>query len=244
MYWVVQVDLFQVNERDKILAVLERFDIPHQAVTLTSEGQLHPEVTHTGRIITNGSVLLSRLAVARGWQPGSLLNDNFSYAVWHPHLREHLLNRAAVFTTVRDADPPFDEFFIRPLDDQKSFNGRMITLADFQKWRLAQRPDTMMLYAPARALGQEYRHFMVDGKAVSSSRYRMGSTVSLSAMVDAPIIAFAERMAALWSPARAFVLDTYVTGDEMGIVELGCICNAGFYEADVQKIVMALNEMD
>jgi hypothetical protein len=35
-----------------------------------------------------------------------------------------------------------------------------------------------------------------------------------------------------------------VTGDEMGIVELGCICNAGFYEADVQKIVMALNEMD
>lgn len=57
------------------------------------------------------------------------------------------------------------------------------------------------------------------------------------------MMAGAARMAGLWQPARAYVLDTYIAGDEIGIVEIGGICHAGFYEADVQKVVMALDGM-
>ena len=47
-----------------------------------------------------------------------------------------------------------------------------------------------------------------------------------------------------WQPARAFVLDTYISGDEIGIVEIGCICHAGIYNADLMKLVVALNSME
>lgn len=46
-----------------------------------------------------------------------------------------------------------------------------------------------------------------------------------------------------WQPARAFVLDTYIAGEEIGIVEIGCICHAGLYKSDLIKLVSALDGM-
>jgi hypothetical protein len=240
--WVVQTDLYRKNERDTLLSILERFDISHQTVTLTSDGVLHPEVEHDGSIITNGSIMLSRIARERGWKPGGFLNDNFSYAVWHPHFREHLLNRDAVFTTLGEVDPHLDRFFLRPLADTKVFTGKVFERSDFHPADLGPL-TTPVLYASVKALGQEHRHFVVDGRVITSSLYRMGGAVNYGGMVDDVVIAFAERMARLWPPARAFVMDTYVTGDEIGVVELGCIGNAGLYAADLQKLVMALDDL-
>lgn len=250
MFWVVQENLFQQNERPALLAVLRQFAVPHQIVSVAHD-EITPDVIYDGPIIINGSVMLSNIAVKRGWKPGGvLLSDNFSYEVWHPHLRQYLLNRDAVFTTIAQADPPLERVFVRPLKDDKAFTGRVMTIAEFRAWqaKVVDRqgtldPDTPIIYAPVRHIGQEHRHFIVDGDVISSSRYKLGGVTNQSASVDAYIIEFAARMAAIWQPARAFVLDTYVTDDEIGVVELGGICYAGFYQADVQKIVMALDGM-
>jgi hypothetical protein len=228
-----------------------RFDIPYQRVNLSSDRCLIPEIDHDGPIITNGSVLLSKIAVERGWTPGSLLNDNFSYEIWHPILRDYLLNRDAVFTTIRDADPVWDSFFIRPLADSKSFNGKVIGLNQFRLWQQrvvvgndkSLSPETPMLCAPVRKIGQEIRHYIVDGEVISSSRYKLNGQTSETEVYDSAVLDFARDMATIWSPARAFVLDTYISGTEMGIVEMGCICHAGLYQADVQKVVMSLDGM-
>ena len=245
MFWVVQTDLDQENRRPDLLAALERFGIPHQTVSVSFQGELDPEVTHTGPIITNGSILLSKVAARRGWQPGSMLNDNFSYEVWHPRFRQHLLNSDAVFTTIGDLSPDLEEFFIRPVFDDKTFTGRVLKRSDVPAWVERNRlsADTRVLYAPAKRIGQEHRHYIVDGEVVTSSRYRLGGQPNQSPVVEPYIVEFARRMAAIWQPARAFVLDTYVAGDEVGIVEMGCLCNAGLYQADVQKLVMALDSM-
>ncbi len=187
--------------------------------------------------------MLSRIAIANGWKPGSLFNENFSYAVWYPYFRNYLLNKDAVFTTLCNVKPLMEKFFIRPLADDKEFTGHVTTLQDLQRWQNGIMANIPVLYASPQKIGQEYRHFIVDGKVISSSRYKLAGKANFSNMVDDAIVKFAERMAAIWSPAQAFVLDTYVTGEEMGIVELGCICHAGFYQADVQKIIMALNNM-
>ena len=113
MFWVVQSDLFQQNERTILLDTLSRFNIRHQVVSVTGESELVPDIDHNGSIITNGSIMLSNIANKRGWTPGSFFNENFSYEVWHPHFREYLLNRDAIFTTVADADPKLAAFFIR-----------------------------------------------------------------------------------------------------------------------------------
>jgi len=42
--------------------------------------------------------------------------------------------------------------------------------------------------------------------------------------------------------ARAFVIDIGLTDDGWKIIECGSISCAGFYEADMQKIVMSLED--
>lgn len=37
--------------------------------------------------------------------------------------------------------------------------------------------------------------------------------------------------------------DTYVAGSDIGIVEIGGICHASIYDADLMKIVSALDSM-
>jgi endonuclease IV len=78
---------------------------------------------------------------------------------------------------------------------------------------------------------------------ISSSRYKLNGIINVSDFVDKYIIDFAEQMASIWSLSKAFVLDTYVTNNKIGIVEIGGICHAGFYKTDIQKIVIALNEI-
>ena len=250
MLWVIQEDLFQENGREILINTLEKFDIPYQIVKIVPfSHELIPEVTYTGKIITNGSVLLSKIAKERGWTPGGLLNDNFDYSVWYPRLKRYLLNHDAVFTTVAEANPLWDDIFIRPTLDNKSFNGQVMTRDEFISWKndvlkgedSSVSPDTEIVYATPKKVGQEHRHFIVNGKVITSSRYKLNGYANYQEGADEYIINFAERMAATFSPAKAFVLDTYVTDDTIGIVELGCICNAGFYKADVQKLVMVLD---
>jgi hypothetical protein len=249
MFWIVQADLFQQNERPLVVETLRRFGILHQIVEV-ARGTITPEVTYDGPLITNGSIMLSNIAIERGWRPGSLFGPAFSVEVWQPQFRDHLLNRDAVITTLAAADPEWDQVFIRPVRDDKSFAGRVITRAAFKAWqaeiidRGGTLAETRILYAPVKRIGQEHRHFIVDGVVVSSSRYKLAGVANQSRVVDAAVIEFAARRAACWQPARAFVLDTYQTGDEIGIVEIGGICHAGFYQADVQKIIMALDSMD
>lgn len=249
MFWVVQDDLYQRNERPVLFETLKRFGIPHQIVEVAHD-TIQPDVSHDGPIIINGSVMLSNIAVKRGWHPGSLMTAAFSYDVWYPLLRHHLLNHDATFTTIADAAPTMERFFVRPLLDDKSFDGQVMRLKQFRKWQAkvikkqgTLDPETKIFYASVKRVGQEHRHFIVDGKVVSSSSYKLNGVANQSHIVDDDIVRFAERMAAIWQPARAFVLDTYLSDDELGIVEMGGICSAGFYQADIQKIVMALDTM-
>lgn len=251
MFWVIQEDLFQENGREVLINMLDKMSIPYQVVKVVPfEHRLVPEVTETGPIITNGSILLSKIARARGWEPGGFLNDNFDYHVWYPHLKDYLLNDDCVFTTVAEAEPPaaWNDIFIRPRLDNKCFNGQVMTREEFTNWKSKimtgdndyVQPATEIVYATPKKVGQEHRHYIVDRKVITSSRYKLNGRMNELEGADEYIVEFATKMAAIYAPARAFVLDTYVTGYEIGIVELGGICHAGFYKSDVQKIVMAL----
>jgi len=253
MFWVIQEDLFQENGRQVLINTLEKFSIPYEVVKIVPfSHELIPEITQEGNIVTNGSILLSKIANERGWKPGAFLNENFDYRVWFPYYKKYLLNRDAIFTTVRDANPLYDDVFVRPVLDDKSFNGIVLDNKEFIVWKkeiLAGnnnfvKPDTEIIYNIAKNIGQEHRHFIIDGKVITSSRYKLNGRTNYSEDVDDYVIKFAENMASIFSPARAFVMDTYITNEEIGIVEIGCICNAGFYKADIQKLVMNLNFMD
>lgn len=250
MLWVVQEDLFCENRRWDLVNALERLQLPYQMVSVAN-GTTTPEVVHDGPIITNGSIMLSKIAAKRGWKPGSFLNENFSYEVWFSHYRNWLLNKDAVFTTITELKCDLDKAFIRPVLDDKSFNGKVFTRDEyltFQEETIHGKPglpnqNTRILVASPKVTGQEHRHYIVNGTIVTSSRYKLGGVPNFKEGADQYILDFVNDMIGKWCPATAFVLDTYVANDTVGIVEMGCLCNAGLYQADVLKLVAALDEL-
>lgn len=253
MLWVVQQDLFIENKRGALLAALDRLDIPFLLVKV-SNNRIEPDVPvdNDSPIITNGSIMLSNIANARGWWPGSLFNENFSYEVWSDFYGPLLLNKDAVFSTLGAAVPELEKVFVRPVADTKTFNGRVFERDEFLQFQQdslcgkpgAPSPATPILWAAPKKVGQEHRHYIVDGQVVTSSRYKLAGQPNFSEGADAAVLDVVRKAIALWQPARAFVLDTYTAGNEVGIVEIGGICHAGLYEADLIKLVHALDSME
>jgi len=243
LLWVIQSNLFIKNEIDQIIDTLVKFDLEFEVVTVSSKKEMEPTIFYDGNIITIGTIMLSKLARELEWYPGSLLNDNYTYEKWFPHFKEYSLNKDAVFTTLGECNISSTKF-IRPLDDDKTFDGKVFDVEEFIKWKSATNIDTStkILYSSPKPVGQEYRHFIVDKKLITSSRYKLNGKFNINSNVDNATIDFVNKMIDIWTPNGSFVMDTYISGDEIGIVELGCICNAGFYGADIQKIIMALND--
>jgi hypothetical protein len=254
MLWVVQKDLRMENRRGSLPECLERLGIDYVEVEV-SGNRIEPDVNpRPGEaVICNGSVMLSNIARAKGWLPGSFLNENYDFGAWGKMeaYGQWALNKDARVCLLKDARVAGERVFARPVLDNKSFNGRVFERAEFEAFQKAcmegkpghASPEIEILTAAPKAIGQEHRHYIVDGVVVSSSRYKFAGTPNFAEGADESVLAVAREAIARWTPARAFVMDTYVAGDDVGIVEIGGICHAGVYEADIMKIACALDSM-
>lgn len=255
MRWVVQDNLFIENRRGDLIEAIERLGLQCVRVNLLEGGRMDKDIPDDDTpTITNGSVALTRLAQARGWTPGGFWSEAFTYACWGTQdspWHDLLLNANARVGALSDMTLGAESAFVRPVIDTKTFNGQVMTREQFELFQaqsiagLAGRPaaDTPVLIAPVRTIGQEHRHYIVDGQVVTSSRYKLSGQPNFLRGADEVVLDVVRDAIARWTPARAFVLDTYVSGTEIGIVETGCIGNAGLYEADLLKLVNALDSM-
>ena len=252
MLWIVQEDIYARNQQYNLFDALTRLDIPFVKVQVNNN-KIEPDIPagNESAIITNGSIMLSNIGKAKGWEPGSLFNDNFSYKVWAEHYKDLLINKNAVVSSLKDAKVTSDKVFARPVLDNKSFNGKVFTKEEFLKFQAdsisskqgSPKPDIEILVSTPKAIGQEHRHYIVDGEVITSSRYKLAGKANFKEGADDAVIDVVNKAIKLFQPARAFVLDTYIAGDEIGIVEIGCICHAGLYDADLIKLVSALDSM-
>jgi len=99
-----------------------------------------------------------------------------------------------------------------------------------------------VLVAPLKSnIQQEIRCWIVDGKPVTISQYKIGSRVvyqNHDNNEEAWI--FAKDMCKIYCPAKAFVLDICLYQDEYKVVEINCINCSGFYDGDMSKLIQAL----
>lgn len=260
MHWIVQDNLYREEGFTALAETLQRFDIPHDVVKvlpfsdhLQPHEQTEPVVHPHDPVMVCGSTTLAKIAKRRGWTPGSFLNENHDYRVWHEHYGPNLLNADARVCRFADVEPIWSPFFIRPCEDSKSFSGTVTDWASFEEWRrkvvdlketyTSLNADTMVSYGPVQTIRKEYRFFVVDHRVVTGSVYKVGSRVIYDPLVDEAATTFARDMVEKWQPARAFVLDVALTDNGHRVVEINCINSAGFYAIDVQKFVMAIEEM-
>ncbi|MDJ0367261.1 ATP-grasp domain-containing protein [Hymenobacter sp. H14-R3] len=171
-------------------------------------------------------------------------------AQWGPRLLNH---GAAIETLGRFVARPHaaaSQWFVRPNDDTKTFAGQVLSFAQLQAWhqQLAQVPGAepgpraQLVFAAPRAIEKEWRHVVVGGRVVTTTRYQWRGEPRISATdVPAGLLAFVADCCATYQPHGVFVLDTARTDGHYFIVECNCFNGTGFYQlADIAPAVVAV----
>lgn len=261
-HWLIQRGFDSDRQYLKLIEAIERMEIPHTFCTVvpfceSDEGiVLESPIPEGSNIFCYGSYSLSKHAVRRGYFPGAFISNNSSIDNLIAKYGENMLNHDSVVIRFGDDDelvPNWDTFFIKPNEDTKAFTAEVLSREAFLEFKhriQAQgeeystvTKDTRVVISSPKEIDAEFRFFVVDGKVVTYSMYKSGSTVYYSGRVDEYIVEFAQSMVDLYQPDRAFVIDIAITPDGLKVIEVNSINSSGLYDIDVQKLVFSIEEM-
>jgi hypothetical protein len=225
---------------------------PFYSKELLNEDETPIDVDTTN-VFCWGSVKLAHVGRDQGWMPGSLMNDNHDYRVYSKHYGEHMLNADSQVVRFGESfTAPSYVFFARPCGDTKTFGGQCFiptSWEEFVKHALAQKgvnstlsEDTMVQISSHKVIEREFRVWVVKGKVITASQYKIGTKVVHSHCSEPMVLEYAQKVVDLYCPAEAFVLDVCMTDRGMKVVEVNCINCAGFYETDLQKLLAAVED--
>lgn len=274
MHWVVQNNLFNELAYKDFVGTLKRLDLSHQIVkvvpftdillpgdfdSMTQEvADADPVIVPDGPpVIAMGTTTLCRIAGLRGWSPGTYMNDNFNWEIWrNTYGLDNVLNPGALIGPVKMfQDHPMirDDEFVRPVDDSKCFPGTVMTGDELREWATNitevnstefLNGDTRIIACPTKVIHAEYRLFVVDGKIVTASQYKLGTELCPNVGIEEDVDKFAREMIANWEPCDAYVLDIARTPLGLKVIEINNINSCGFYACDVFNIIKALEELE
>jgi hypothetical protein len=266
MHWILQNNIYSEEGFETLTTALERCGLTysvHKVVPFIGELDPDPVIPDGTKAIVMGSYSMARQAVKRGWNPGAFL-ENLDFEVQRKHWGDRMFNFDAKIYPF--AQVPFQElpFFIRPATDSKAFTGYVSDWADYTKWRdgIIRLPETAdpvndplginlltvetpVMVCTKKEILNETRTWIVDGKVVTYSGYKVGTIKRYTPpeAVDDYIIDFAMNCANVWCPNQAFVLDVFLTENGPTIGEVNNLNSAGFYKGDMNKLVMALENL-
>ena len=140
-----------------------------------------------------------------------------------------------------------DFFFARPTGDTKTFKGETYGRAIWEftvnhAIHNGAKVDELIQVSSPKEIMQEIRCFVVKGKVVTASFYKIGNGVVYRNCKDDDILAFAQEMVDEFQPSDAFVIDVCRTDNGLKIVEVNCLNCCGFYDIDEFKLLESLEE--
>lgn len=249
MFYLIQDNLFCENGYKRLVIALERLGLDHEFITVRPFIEDLEFKTDRKDVFVFGAIKLARLAKKHNWIPGSLMTENHNFEVYREKYGDHLLNADSIVCRM-DTDIEFDgPKFIRPTLDTKEFDGKVF----FTKEEWVESRDrhwhnefasesTVIQVSSPKKIHREFRFYIVDGKVVTGSQYKMGGRIVITDMIDEEAARFCQKMVDTYQLAKAFVMDVALIEGGPKIVECGCINCAGFYEADLQKLLIALEK--
>jgi len=250
MYYIVQENVFKEENYDNLIMGLDRLQLPYEIVKVMPFIDTMEFKTNSCHVFPFGSLKMARISKQFGWKPGSQMNDNHDFMVYKDFYRENLLNFDSKIIKFGDNNFFSKEiFFARPTKDTKVFTGRVF---DMQEWREFREhsfinghstlldADTEIQISTVKKIQQEIRFWIVRGEIVTASQYRLGNRLVLNDDIDKSAYAFCNKMIKVFQLNDAFVMDLCLVDGRYKIVECGCINCAGFYKANMQKLLMSL----
>jgi len=252
MFYVIQENVFREEGYDALTRTLERLQLDWEVVKVLPFVENFEVQTKRRDVFVFGSLKMVRLAKKFDWVPGVLVNANHHFFVYRNHYREHLLNWDSELRKFRD-DWKWEKqaYFIRPCADTKDFNGQVFDEDGWREFQQRKLTDghtsslsslTPIQVASVKKIQKEYRFWVVGGEIVTGSLYKLGTQVVQSGAIDPAAREFCEKMVKVFQLADAFVMDVCMVDDEWKIVECGCVNCAGFYKANMGRLIMALED--
>lgn len=278
MLWVVQNNLYNEYGYKNFLNALDRMKSNYVVVKPVPiflkivspdfdsfkeklEDAIEPHIDTNQKIVICGAITLGKIAIQRGWTPGTFLNENFDFNKWCEGFgKENLLNGDSVVCKLKDAGCFDDAVFSRPTKDTKAFTGTVMSRDEFYRWKenilnlkiedseyTPLHGDTEITISSVKNINAEYRIFIVDGKIVTGSVYKQGTmgisyinTLNTVFTPDDEVMNFTQQMIDKWQPADCFVVDIAKTDEGPKVIEINNLNSAGFYSCDVFKIIDAV----
>lgn len=164
------------------------------------------------------------------------------------------LNHGAVCSTIADMQRRHERFFLRPVLDSKSFAGIVMSWAEFEVFRAnlsrisreeesTLRLSDRVVAAPLASIFAEYRFFVIAGRVITGSQYKIGDLIRSDSDVPQEVVQFAQACVDCWSPNKAFTIDVAMTPDGPRVIELNSANSAGFYACDQGAFINAVNSL-
>lgn len=265
MHWIVNADLHgepaYARLVEELIAQGRRHTIVRKAPMadyllsveddLDEDGHNRPlEIEPDGPMFATGTTALAGISRRSGWSPGFIEapSQTECIAAWG----EQMLNHDAVIAPLSAMQPVMENFFIRPVEDLKSFPGTVLSLDEYESWRRAMTSskgvnkvpmDTPVMVAALRRIDAEYRCVCVNGRVVAKSRYRLKGRLSLSPVVEQDVLAYLDERLAEWNPRPAVTIDVARTPEGLRIIETNSVSSSGFYAIDMAAFVKAISDM-
>lgn len=255
MYYIVQENTFREENYDNLIKTLDRLQLPYEIVKVRPFIEEFEFETDRKDIFCFGSVKMSRVAKKYGWYPGSLLNSNHDYRVYSKYYKENLLNYDSKIIKFGD-DVKEEYFFARPCEDTKTFTGKVFDKVEWNEFKdrffksgqeSSLNNNTEIQICSVKKITKEFRFWIIGNNVVTSSLYRNGywmGHINYSDVVDEGALEFCKKMINIYALAEAFVMDICEVlidnKPEYKIIECGCINSAGFYKANMPKLIEAI----
>lgn len=241
----VEYLIVHINQRNELSVV----DKEHKTILEHSHDVLK-EFTQESNVMVYGSKSLSLIAKDRGLTPGTFMNENFEFEVLKKSFGQELLNSDFQIGDLFTLQPEWNTFFIRPTGNTKLFTGMVVSAEEFKEWQDREEKDPQSPYrnqplmiSPIQEILSEFRFFVVDGKVVSGSSYRVKGGENTSLKASDEMLEYTQRMVEIFPLARAYVIDIADTKEGFKIVECNNINTSGLYNCNEYDIIKAINNM-
>jgi len=233
---------------------MKELELSYEEIQFYPNSTIFDFKTDRKDIFVYGSVKLAKVATKFDWTPGSYYGNNHEYDKYSIGYGNNILNFGSFiceFTEKFDWNNQIS-LFIKPSRDAKVFTGKVFSKPEWEdlvyntlnnKENNRVKESTLIQVAKAHRIIKEARIWIVNKQIVTSSYYLFHGDVRYEETVSDEGLKFAKEMAEIYNVADAYVMDIGKTYDGWKIMEVNCINSAGFYKAEVKKIVLALEKL-
>jgi ATP-grasp domain-containing protein len=264
--WLIEQGVWKDENVNRMIAIIRGLGLTVHAEPFMHLGGMEFEIVDDDcPVIFYGSLNTAEyLRIQRlSWVPLIWYDkDNFSCRSYFAHWGKYLLQEHYGFYPL--AEVPrlkanlYRTFgregmvFIRPNDNDKSFDGRLVPEDNFPQWYEEARasgsdPAALVVVSSPVRSEAEWRFVIADRKVIAGTHYKWGSKLELELsseyLQNAGLFA-GEIAAAPWQPRAIYCLDVaYSAAGCYRLVEIGGINSAGLYHCDLLPVIQAMNDL-